>query len=353
MGNAMSIHLNQINMKKLWILLLFAGFTFLLIWSCKKEFNRNEAATATVKVYSDYELALHQKLVNFKRILNSEFKSTEVYELDTAVWYMGTMFNVEKAYTTEPFRRVRRDTVSYQLDLNNDGLVTADNMNNLYNHMIDDLESFDDEIDDPDVLPVYGNLRVIQTTEDYAVLRMTYGWGTYYVYPYDPFYSDDNWRFGNMIGRCDGTGQWESDGGQELELRLNDPYFEYPTPGSFIYPIYRDIHPLTYPDLYNEHPQPDSVDYLIYYQITSGFLGCLEQEELEFYLTKMHQIIYTFDDTFLPNNNSLKGKRPRGKFFQSIDYWTPVESSGSNTIYIHYPTATFSDRVDIPPLILD
>ncbi|MBU1010954.1 MAG: hypothetical protein KKD74_12545 [Bacteroidetes bacterium] len=340
-------------MKKLSFLLLFAALTFLFIWSCKKEFSRDESDHSKTKTYSVAALALHQKLLEFKTTLHSDLKSAEVFDLDTAVWYIGTMFNVEKAYTTEPFRRVRRDTVSYQIDLNNDGLVTVSDMNNLYNHMIADLQNFDEEINDPDVLPVYGNLRIIQTAQNYAILRMTYGWGIYYTYPYDPFYSDDNWRYGNMIGRCDGTGQWQSDGGQELELRLNDPYFEYPTPGSFVNPVFRDIPPKTYPDIYIEHPQPDSVDYLIYYQVTSGFLGCLEYDELEFYLTKMHQIIYTFDDTYLPNNDSLFGKRPRGKFFESIDYWTPDSIYGTEHKYMHYPSVVYSDRVDVPPLIIE
>lgn len=73
-------------MKKVSFLLLFAALTFLFIWSCKKEFSRDESDHSKTKTYSVAALALHQKLLEFKKTLRSDLKSAEVFDLDTAVW---------------------------------------------------------------------------------------------------------------------------------------------------------------------------------------------------------------------------------------------------------------------------
>ncbi len=55
---------------------------------------------------------------------------------------------------------------------------------------------------------------------------MVLGWGEYFNGNYEPFLPIDDWYYGNMLGRADGAYLWESDAGQELINRLNNPYFQ-------------------------------------------------------------------------------------------------------------------------------
>jgi len=269
--------------------------------------------------------------------------------LDSAEWYMETNFNVDEARTEEPYRITRKDSTYYVLPLNKNGLVEFNDMYNMYNQMLSDLDSLEIVIADPDVLPIFGSLELLTSNANEAEFMLVTGFGSYFNGNYAPFYDDDDWKWGNMLGHCDGTNQWESDGGQELKVRLNNPFFAWAGPGSFIDDEEKIPHYYDYPDIYNEHPQPDSVDYFIFYQEGLGFFPCLENEELDFYLDKAHDIIYTYEDNFLPGSSTLKGQRPAGKAFKNFNIWTPDGTLPNDdhwwehVYFIHYGT-----RVNLP-----
>jgi len=221
-------------------------------------------------------------------------------------------------------------------------------MNTMYNQMLSDLDSLEIIIADPDVIPVFAILDILTSNAEEAELRLVIGFGYYSSGNYAPFYDDDDWKFGNMRGHCDGTNFGDSDGGQELKVRLNNPYFTWGDPGSFINPEEKIVNYYEYPDIYNEHPQPDSVDYFIFYQVTSGFSPCLENEELDFYLNKASDIIYTYEYNYLPGSDTLYGQRPPGKTYEWFSIWTPDTTftnshSWAHRYYIHYGT-----RINIP-----
>ncbi|NQU33141.1 MAG: hypothetical protein HQ521_07890 [Bacteroidetes bacterium] len=151
-----------------------------------------------------------------------------------------------------------------------------------------------------------------------------------------------------MDGHFDGTNVNESDGGQELKTRLNTPFFQYFIPGSFIDQEEAIPNYIYYEDVNGEHPQSDSVDYFIYYQETTGLYPCLENEKLTFYLAKAHDIIYTYDDDYLPGT-TLLGQRPVGKSFMGFRIWTPNGTlANGNSWWKHVYYIDYGTRVNIP-----
>ncbi len=334
-------------MKKLLIVFIFIGMAVAVFYSCKKNTDNMQINTNSEQQYSAYEWEVYYKLQSFKQKLNSNLRSINPITLDSAKWYMESYLNVDKARTKEPYKITRNDSTYYVLPLNSNGLVEFNNMNTMYNQMINDLDSI--VIANPGVIPVFAVLKELTNNTNEAEFLLITGYGNYYSGNYAPFYDDDDWKFGNMLGHCDGTNQWESDGGQELKTRLNNPFFAWAGPGSFVDPVEEIVHYYEYPDYYDEHPQPDSVNFLLFYQETPGFSPCLENEELDFYLDKAHDIIYTYDSILLPGNSILTGKRPYGKVFEWFSIWTPDSITPNNNhswehvYYIHYAT-----RISLP-----
>jgi hypothetical protein len=162
-----------------------------------------------------------------------------------------------------------------------------------------------------------------------------------------------------MDGDCDGNQVNQSDGGQELKIRLNNPHFEYFTTGSFIGPDHeRIVEHGDYPDLDDEHPQPTLVNSFLFYEEFNppppSYTPCLEIEELDFYLDKAHKIIYTADNELLPGSTTLYGQRPQGLHYEWFSIWTPSGTLQNDDLYwehryyIHY-----RQRVNIPPAYLN
>lgn len=331
---------------KITQIILSLLFTFLVLNACKKTFNTyniNDKITNNQEethINVD-ETAIYNKLIGFKYSRQNKSFETEPQTIDSARWYVETYFNVNKARTEEVFKLERKDSTFYTVDVNKEGLIEFSAMNALYNEMLQDLDSLESVIANPNILPVYADLDVMNSSEANVTFRLMLGFGGTLSGNYEPITADDDWRWGNMQGHCDGTNFGESDAGQELKRRLNNPYFAY-SPGSFIEyipPI--SVYYSEYPDVNNHNPDPN-IGYMIYYE-TGTTWGCIEDDELNYYLNRAHEIFYTFNNQYLPNTN-LYGKRPVGKHFVDMDIWTP---NGTNwwehRYYLRYAT-----RVNLP-----
>ena len=148
-----------------------------------------------------------------------------------------------------------------------------------------------------------------------------------------------------MQGKCDGSYLWVSDGGQELKRRLNNPYFQWAGPGSFVDYVYRDAQWYEYPDVNNINPEPN-VTSLVYHELSID-TTCLENDEMTFYLNQAHDIIYTYENQFLPNTN-LHGKKPVGKSFVSFDIYTPDSILPNTHMWKHIYYLKYGTRINLP-----
>ena len=343
----------NIFMKKNLIILVVAILAIGLFYACKKNTDHLQTTTSNEKQYSAYELDVIHKLKTFRNTLKNGIFTGKPKSLDSAKWYIETYFNVVKARTEEPYKLLRKDTTYYTLPINKTGLIEYSSMNAMYDKMVSDLDSLEIVIADPNIIPIFARLIFLSSNSSNAQYMMILGGGSYYSGNYAPFYEDDDWKFGNMQGHCDGSNATQSDAGQELKYRLNHPLFDY-SPGSFVDPqTYPEITFSGYPDVNNLNPDPNC-HYMLFYEERTVAQGppCLENEELTFYLNRAHEIFYTFQNQLLPNTTteqSLYGKRPVGKYFVEMTLWTPSGTAQNGKLFWeHRYTPTYAFRVNLP-----
>lgn len=336
-------------MRKFLSALVLMGIAVVLFYACKKDSNNMQTET-TIEQHTDYEWQVYYKLKAYKQKQNSNFKTSNQVSLDSAEWYMETQLNVEEAHTEEPFKPFRLDTTYYDIAISEDELVNFSDMNAMYNEMLSDLDSLEILIADPYAFPYIGELSLMSTGSSEANFRLILGFGNTYNGNYISIETDDNWRWGDMKGHCDGTNFGESDAGQELINRLNNPLFAWATPGSYIDPIQEHILYDEYPDVNNQNPDPN-VNYMVYFEETnSSNWPCIEYNELQFYLDRLHEIIYTYSTENIPNTTTLYGKRPEGKAYVPgmTTIYTPSGGSGSAYWWEHKLWMKYATRVNIP-----
>lgn len=332
-------------MKKTFIFIAMASLLMVTVmFSCKKETEPTNQLLEQSAQYSEFELKLARQLQGFKTQLDNPLKTGYTLSSDSARWYLQLLFNVDRAYTEEPHKIVRKDTIYYELPLS-ENRATFTYMNGLYQEMIIDFESLEQEIDNAGIVPVYGMLNTMNQTQSLLTLRMIFAWGAPYYGNYIPFSEDDDWYYGNMLGRCDGQYQWDSDAGEELEYKfLNDQLFAYVNAGSWIdfLPHISLFADAFYEPFYDEH--------LIYWEIApTAPPPCIPHNKMNFYLNMGHNIMHTFNDTYLPNSTTLKGTRPRGYMFADIDVTSSATPHGTDmVVYRHIYDVTYGIRASLP-----
>ena len=346
-------------MKKSIIGLLFISMTVGLFYACKKnnETVQTNGNNNTEQQYTEYEWEVYHKLEAYKQKKNSSFKSNDPITLDSAEWYLDTQFNVEEARTEYPYIIEDIDSAYFTLTLNGSGMANISDMGIMYVEIVDYVNSI---IANPESIPIFGHLELLESDNDEAEFMFRLGIGSYINGEYTPFYYD--WKFGNMLGDCAGNQVWLSDAGQELKFRINHPHFATFPPGSFIgnpeigIVRYFNEDGTTNPDLYldtdDEHPQSEDVNYFYYYEENniSTYEPCLEIEELDFYLDKAHEIIYTRDNENLPGSTIHYGLRPEGLTFESFTLDTPNGYNNYTNKYYwtHRYYIYYRLRVNIP-----
>jgi len=329
-------------MKKTFIFIAMISLLMVsIMYSCKKEIEPNQQTTEQSVEYTEFELKLAKQLKNYKTQMENPLKSDLTQSIDSARWYLEALFNVENAYTEAPYRISRQDTIFHSLELDGQGFAKSEDVANMYNSMLQSLTNLEYEIADPNIIPVFGSLSLVENDDDEASFMFILNFGFYSNYYY-PFTTSDNWYFGNMLGKCDGTQLWVSDAGIKLKGKLNNPLIQWIKPGTWISIESGTAFYYEYPDVNNENPE-SNVDYMIYYEEASS-LQCLEYDELNFYLSKAHEIFYTYNNQYLPNTN-LPGKRIPGKHFIDVNIWTP---SDPGIKYQHNYSMRYGVRVSLP-----
>jgi len=112
-------------------------------------------------------------------------------------------------------------------------------------------------------------------------------------------------------------------GSNEIQYRLNHPAVQIPGPGSYT----------DYVTIYRTGSDLD-FDGRIYWDFDGILNNCLTINDLNYYLTEAHGLIYNYDDPLTPNY--IEGFRPQGKDFISIeitDEW--ISDPNMNSDYFH------------------
>jgi len=306
-------------------------FSLTVLFSCNKDSKIVPVDNNNTSEYTADEMALWNQLNNFNLKIKNGLKSEEFISPDSAMWYLEALFNVQQAVDTT-FDDVASYERTYTLNVNANGTVNMSNVTALYNQLVSDLDTELAMIDSDYKFLIIADLQQESLKSDEFNIKVTGGLGINPLVYYEPITNEDNWFYGNMLGRCDGTYLWESDAGEELRRRFNDPNIAFLIP-----PPYKWINTSSTPVL--THVQfPNR----IYYEFSVSD-PCMEYTELEYFLQQGHYIIYN-----APNDNPT-GVRPASSNFRLIELWANNPNPPDNE-YLHSYRIYYGTPVHIPPI---
>ncbi|MDP2237092.1 MAG: hypothetical protein Q8J88_11720 [Bacteroidales bacterium] len=194
-----------------------------MLFSCQKNEEDEVGSEQQFQMTESAQIA-YNKLVAFKQALDNPQKSTTSMQLDSAEWYVEAFYNVTLGYPDSLFGKFEVDTMYYTLPLDENQMAAISDLGLLLDNMENHLNSLLTQTGTEVAHMVVGDVVIDFTGRSSDAVITVYtglGFGTGRLY--QPFADDDDWYYGNMLGRCDGQYQWESDAGEELEWRFNSP----------------------------------------------------------------------------------------------------------------------------------
>jgi len=324
------------------ITVIFAAVFF----SCKKDINGTPGNNIKTPKYTAEELSVWHKLVNFNKKVKTGIRVEEFITPDSAMWYLEALFNVTQAVDTT-YENMELDTTYYSLPVNGDGMVSMTDIVAVYNQMLSDKDNYLNGIPSTYKFLLFGDLEQNSSSARDGNFQISSvdGYGINPLVYYEPFTSVDNWYYGNMFGRCDGQYLWQSDAGQELQRRFNNPSISYNIPHDSAHALVIKTK-LAY---YYEYPNYMYNDTLAYDNNGNLISGdtCIPYTGMQWYLSKGHsEIIYKFE--------SQGGKRPDTLDFLNMNVWTNQRGGEKidnyHYLYYHNYAIRYAQFVIIPPI---
>lgn len=281
-------------MKKLFLIL--AGFTLLLA-SCKKE--NIEKSALNVQHYSDNRVS--SLIKKFKASANSEFKSDEVINVDSAIWYINTSINYSYSQLTLETEYFITDSCTVILPVC-DSMTTLQTAYEVYEEVVDSLRLFYSNIASDDKALYFTEINHKNSVNDQMEIEVI---ATYsYAGP-----TPVTCTFPNTDSYCFWY-YWEYHpicAGNTLSTEVTDAANEtmkrimrckgVPGPGYYYEPgssIYID-NPLDYPINTGIGTPISNHRYSHLYWNCAGypnFSGCIPPSDLNFYLSQTQNLIY-------------------------------------------------------------
>ncbi|MDP2684911.1 MAG: hypothetical protein Q8P20_07810 [bacterium] len=152
---------------------------------------------------------------------------------------------------------------------------------------------------------------------------------------YTPFTEDDDWYYGNMLGRDDGSYVGVSDAGQQLKLRINNQGVK-PT---FLYNTW--LNPQQSPNLDATNTQNRM------WAQTATSPPIIDNDDMLQYLINMHYLIYN-SPSDIPSGYFSTSYGPE-IYFNFINVWTSSEPNTTGD-YWHAMTIIYGEPVYIPEI---
>lgn len=315
-------------MKKYRFIMITMVLMFSVLYSCKKDVGiSNEEHNGQ---YTPEAMALWSKLNNFNQKIKTGLKTEEFISPDSAMWYLEALFNVQQA-TDTTFDDVVTYKRNYTLNVNTNGTVNMSDIVAVYNQLVADLQTELQNIDADYKFLIIADLQESTMKSGDFEMELTAGLGINPLIFYEPITTDDNWFYGNMLGRCDGSYFGQSDAGQELKRRFNNPEIALPFPHNAWINIANS------PIISN-----DNYPGRIYYK-HSLTIPCITYDSLQYFLSQGHYLIYN------GTNDIPAGEKIEGLYFKAMDIWTNNPNPSDN-IYWHKYLIWYGTPVNIPPV---
>lgn len=273
--------------------------------ACKKEQAApisDEIPTESLKIYRSIK-AFEQKVNN-----GTLFKSDEMIEVDSAIWYSEALQNYLYARPDLTFEHFIQHKTNFHLTVDEALMVPLSDLQALVAYMETQLDAELALIDSDEKHLRFTDVALdsIDGNTAYLSINSVYGKDFPYGHWYTAFQEGEDWMWGTLgqefgmpaAGMCDGTQYGVSDASDELMKKLNNPSVQYPWPYTF---VSLSMHE-TRGEYYETPEWP-------YYRLYMGWdypeQNCLTHDLLNFYLTESHKIIYNYDEGFRPEGKSM------------------------------------------------
>lgn len=309
-----------------------------LIIGCSKE--RPDDSTANQ--YSPVaDMKIGKVVESFKLRLDSKLKTTDTIPSDSVEWYLCAALNYTYGDATAKGPNQLIDSAFVSIQINNN-YAQMDDVRDLYSSIIDSISEPFYSINDNDkhlIVVIVTSTRVTSDQINYKVTSI-FQYGSYSGLAIS-FGPNDSWKWWNMCvnngGYCAGLYQGthlESDAAIEIQkkifIRKGVPieYYCYLPPFTSV-----EIWPGDYPNP-NYQGNYNHLHYYLYQNCDAypDFDGCLDQSEMNFYLTGTEHVIYTAND-----DPTDPGARPAALSFITFNEFTGDQYYLSNdNYYMHH-----------------
>jgi len=305
--------------------------TLSVLNSCSKQDVASKDATGKQLILSDHDKMINNAIRSFRAKVNyiSEnpgYKSGEVMEADSAVWYLEATINYSHAFPNDYYGQMQIDTSYITLTRNNEGKVDMNELASKYSQMKLGVSNayYNSGFDEKGLVLVDLTEETFKSDEITIKVVTVTGEKTNSTPPEigvdGPFVEGDDWWYGENEGKCNQP-VYSSDAAKELMIAMNE-FIPDPNGNYFFIHLFQIIKTGGYPDVrrIGDPEPPDNVcDYYLY--SASEAIGpvnndmlCLEYTEMNVYFNYLKYLLFT----------SLQNGLPPGFCIESV-----IEMEGS------------------------
>ena len=345
-------------MKKQTIISMISAVAFIIAAlsfnSCTKQENAGQPIVQQTQqlVMTPEDIATFNKIMDFKKKVDyikekPLYKSGEEMSVDSAVWYLDAAVNLTYTFSFEVFDEFYTDSVFIEIPVN-DGEINLDNLSNGYFELVDkirddiyaDVQSENKKlfISTSEIKGQTNNTLTIKTVSTIGSKS-----GSFQAPSIEePFEEGDDFKYGDMLGYCNGDSITDLDAAQKLAYftmfnrslyiqDIGENWYAYYTPGVTIELEKANTYGLLFKNGINNFGE-----YMYLYENAPTDL-CLYHDYMNFYYEKLHDVVYDI----VPNNWS----ETNGLTFRSIsNQGTHSGNPGNPTKIYHLPKITYKQR---------
>jgi hypothetical protein len=300
-------------MKSIKLLLSFIVPILLLsiFNACSKEQNIRQSNTSK---FMDSKTT--RDLIAFKTSLHQ--KSTGNMDLDSAIWHIEGLLNLDNANNTHRFINLIQIKDSIVVVPEN-GVLTTCQIFQVYSRFQEKIDSilFNNPLFHADIADVHKTIAALKDNSETLIMDASLGEDEILT-NYQPFGTTDNWLWHDQLGKC--SGGWTGlDARIMLQNRFNNPVGGTPV-GYFTDVVMNTAYP--YESQFSDPNNPNGHGHMIFTGGSWSPCTCIPYNEMNYYLG-------TFD--FIKAD-----KQPTGKSFSSMTVVTDLIPGGSGGPGFYY-----------------
>jgi len=284
--------------------------TMAVFYSCGKQDTGNPSKLETPAL-SDQDVKINNLIKSFRAKMdylrvNPEYKSGEVVEVDSAIWYLEATINYSHTFPNDYYGQMKIDTTYLPLVLNSDGMADLEEVAQRYDEMKEQVRDFyyASGFEEKGLISVDLVLEPLKSDEVTLKVITVTGEKTNSTPPPGfvvdgPFVEGDDWWYGEFHGKCD-TPSILDDAANQLMLAMNN-YIPEPN-GNYYFTNQFQVTRKGGDENIRRSGDPEPPDNIYDYYLFSASEAvgtvdddvlCLEYTEMNYYFLYLKYLLFT------------------------------------------------------------